>query len=346
MELLAALLLLAVAARRPRARKPRTWLTVLAFPPSLLLTVVLTTAGGVTAGDDTWLSSSQVAAAAGRTSTLTYCSPGGSPLAMDVAEPDGRFARPAPTVLYVHGGGWVLGDRQPQGFGANLAGQDGALFTSLRSDLTGRGFVVASIDYRLGPLYGWPAQLEDAKCAVRFLRAHAVRLGIDPNRIGAWGSSAGGHLVAMLGTAGPRAGFDVGQYLGRSSRIEAVVDMFGPTDLTETQDFNAFASTIVRISFGGLNRRQLLAASPVTYVAPNGPPFLILHGTDDTLVPPHHSQDLARRLQAAGVPVTLVMVRHTGHSMATPGQEPSPGEVERLVSDFFSRTLAAGPSSA
>jgi acetyl esterase/lipase len=248
--------------------------------------------------------------------------------------------------LYVHGGGWILGDRQPQGFGANLAGQDGALFVQLRSDLTGRGFVVASIDYRLGPLHRWPAQLQDAKCAVRFLRAHAGQLGIDPNRIGAWGSSAGGHLVAMLGTAGRQAGFDVGQYLDRSSRVEAVVDMFGPTDLTRTQDFNTFARTLVGISFGGFSRQQLLAASPVTYVAPADPPFLILHGTDDTLVPPHHSQDLAQRLHAAGVPTTLVMVRHTGHSMATPGQDPGPAEVERMVSDFFARTLGARSAAA
>jgi acetyl esterase/lipase len=242
-------------------------------------------------------------------------------------------------VLYVHGGGWFEGDRQVSGIGANLAGQDGALFLPLREELTRRGFVVAAIDYRLGPLHPWPDQIEDAKCAVRFLRAESGRLGIDPGRIGTWGSSAGGHLVAMLGTAGPSAGFDVGQYLDQSSRVQAVVDMFGPTDLNAMGDSNSFGRFVVQVVFGRASATEKAAASPLNYVASGDPPFLILHGTDDVLVRPHHSQDLARRLQGAGVPATLVMVRHTGHTMLTPGQQPASIEVVGMVADFFARTL-------
>lgn len=210
--------------------------------------------------------------------------------------------------------------------GARFAGQDGALFVPLRDELSRRGFVVASIDYGLIPVYPWPNQIEDAKCAVRFMRAEAHRLGIDPSRIGAWGSSAGGQLVALLGTAGPSAGFDVGRYLDQSSRIQAVVDMFGPTDLNQIGDANWFGRLVMQIAFGRASSAEKAAASPANHVAPGDPSFLILHGGDDVLVPPHHSRDLAQRLKAAGVPATLVMVEHTGHSMDTPGQQPSSAE--------------------
>jgi acetyl esterase/lipase len=341
LEVAAALVLVAAAARAPRLGAPRAWLTALALVPTTLLAGILTAGGAIAAPDDTWLPvGAAITPAPGRTTTLTYCSPGGVPMAMDVTEPAAAAARPAPAVLYVHGGGWFEGDRQPSGLGSMLAGQDGALFLPLRDELSRRGFVVAAIDYRLAPLYGWPAQIEDAKCAVRFMRAEAARLGIDPDRIGAWGSSAGGHLVAMLGTAGPGAGFDVGQYLDRSSRLQAVVDMFGPTDLNAMGDSSSFGRTVVQLSFGGATAAHKAAASPVSHVAPGAPPFLVLHGTDDTLVRPHHSSDLADRLRAAGVLVTLVLVQHTGHSVATPGQQPGPEEVTAMVADFFSSTLA------
>jgi len=337
----AALALWLAVRRAARPREPRAWATALVMAPVLLLTAILAVPGAIGAPDDTWLPvGASPTPEPGRTTTLTYCSPGGVPRAMDVTEPAVSAPRPAPAVLYVHGGGWFEGDRLSSGVGAMLAGQDGALFVSLRDELSRRGFVVVSIDYGLVPFSGWPTQIEDSKCAVRFLRAEAGRLGIDPDRIGTWGSSAGGHLAAMLGTAGPSAGFDVGQHQDQSSRVQAVVDMFGPTDLNGMGDSNWFGRLVTQIGFGRASAREKEAASPVTYVGAGDPPFLILHGTDDVLVRPHHSQDLARRLRAAGVPVTLVMVQHTGHTMATAGQEPSSTEVTAMVADFFSRTLA------
>jgi len=344
MEIASALLLVAIL-RRPRPGRGRWWLTALAFPPSALPVVALTIVGVMGQTDDVRWSWAPVHAAAGRMTSMTYCTPGGVALPMDVYEPLARATRPAPAVLYVHGGGWIMGTRESQGIGAGLAGNDAALFPRLRATLTARGFVVASIDYRLAPLYPWPDQIEDAKCAVRFLRAHAAALGIDAAHIGAWGSSAGGNLVALLGTAGPAAGFDGGQYHDQSSRLQAVVDMFGPTDVTRTDDSNAFARAIFQLVLGD-SATLRRSASPVVDVAQHDPPFLIVQGTQDTMIPPRHARELARRLTAAGSPVTLVMVRNTGHGLITPGEQPSATDLVRMVTDFFTRTLASGSAHA
>ncbi len=149
---------------------------------------------------------------------VTYCSPGGEPQKMDIFYPAGTAGPALPTIFYVHGGAWTGGDKE----------QGEALWA--RSFL-GQSYVFVSINYRLAPRHKFPAQIEDVKCAVRFLRAHAAQLRIDPNRIGAMGASAGGHLVVLLGTAGPGAGFDRGRYLDQSSRVQAVVDLYGPADL-------------------------------------------------------------------------------------------------------------------
>ena len=133
---------------------------------------------------------------------------------------------PAPAAVYVHGGSWVSGDYDTGGFIINRIGPA----------LAARGFVVVSLNYRLGPHDHWPAQIVDVKCAIRYLRANARRFHIDPNAIGAWGQSAGGHLVALLGTAGPSAGWDVGAYRNESSGVQAVVDMAGPSDLLTMGD--------------------------------------------------------------------------------------------------------------
>jgi acetyl esterase/lipase len=188
----------------------------------------------------------------------------------------------------------VFGDRKPRGLGASLANHPGALFEPLRASLGQRGFVVASIDYRLPPLSPWPAQIEDAKCAVRFLRAHADALGIDPGRIGAWGSSAGGNLVALLGLAGPEAGFDHGPYAEQPSWVEAVVDMFGVADATDMGDLEPFMRAAAHIALGGSTTKRR-AASPVSYLesapgarsARDDPQFLLLHGSNDH---PRHSR--------------------------------------------------------
>jgi acetyl esterase/lipase len=222
--------------------------------------------------------------------------------------------------------------------GARQANHAGALFTPLQQQLNARGFVVASIDYRLPPGTPWPAQIEDAKCAVRFLRAHAADLDIDPGRIGVWGSSGGGHLASLLGLTGPEAGFDRGQYLEQSSAVQAVVDMFGPADLNDFDDASRFAQFILQLSLGNSTKLRR-SASPITYVDAGAPPFLILHGTKDTLVRLRQSRKLAQQLTSAGIPNTLIEVEGAEHGLNTPGQRPSPDELTPRVIDFFATRL-------
>ena len=346
LQLLTVVTVLAAVALPQRLHRP-TWqrLAAMVAAAPVVIVVLLATVAGVVAASNGFSGSpvpaTTVAAVhlpAGERSTVEYCRPDGVPLPMDLYLPGQHATRPAPVVLYVHGGGLMLGNRRLTGLGANLAGHEGALFTPVRERLNGLGFVVASIDYRLPPGGGWRAPIEDAKCAVRFLRAHATELGIDRDRIGAWGSSAGGELASLLGLAGPAAGFDHGQYADQPSTVRAVVDMFGPSDVTDLDGSSGFHRAVARLSVGN-SRDRRRALSPVSYVAPGAPPFLILHGRQDSDMPVRHSLVLADRLRSAGVPVTLVIVDGGRHGLATPSQRPSPEEVTSLVAHFLAGTL-------
>jgi acetyl esterase/lipase len=270
------------------------------------------------------------ALAPGEQATVTYC----NGQKARIIEPP-HAADPAPAAIYVHGGSWVSGNDQSGGF----------LISTIGPDLAAKGFVVVSLDYRLGPARQWPDQIEDVKCAVRFLRANANALNVDPQEIGAWGQSAGGHLVALLGSAGPAAGWDVGPYSGESSQVQAVVDMAGPSDLLTLGDQGE--SLVVQESFlsliGGVPADRLAAtlkaASPVNWVAPGDPPFLLVHSTDDEIVYPQQSQELAWDLAANGVPHQLLMVRDGGHELDNPGENPGQAEIVADVEGFFIRTL-------
>ena len=160
---------------------------------------------------------------------------------------------------------------------------------------------MVSLDYRLGPREHWPDQIDDVKCAIRYLRANARHLHIDPYAIGAWGQSAGGHLVALLGTAGPSAGWDIGPYDDESSRVQAVVDMAGPSDLLTMGDqgdavlvAESFISLLGSVSANQLGA-DLQTASPVTYVRPQRPalPHLRLQQRRDRLPPAVHGARVA-----------------------------------------------------
>ena len=262
---------------------------------------------------------------------VTYCTNGGVAQKMDVYYPakatDGR----APMVMYVHGGGFTSGDKA-----------DGAGAKDI-PELLGRGYVVTSVNYRLAPQAKFPAMIEDVKCAVRYLRANAASYGVDPNRFGAWGGSAGGTLVSLLGLADASAGFDTtGGNTSQSSRVQAVVDMFGPSDFTSA--FEGGGSQLLNSVAGTSDRTStaVKAFSPVTYVSKDDPPFLILHGDQDALVPLSQSQELYDALRNAGVPATLTVVRHAGHGFAPAGKgamSPSRSEISKLIADFFDAQL-------
>ena len=260
------------------------------------------------------------------TRTVTYCLQGGRALPMTLFAPTTATAHPVPAVLQVHGGGWQEGSRL-----LSLSGSGTA------TDLVNAGFVVASIDYRLAPENPWPDQIEDVKCAVRFLRAHATALGIDADQIAALGTSAGGQLVSLLGTTGSSPLWDTGSFPNVSSGVEAVVDEFGPSDLSAT-GWPPDSSAMIRRVFGaapGATNPALVAASPLLHVAAGDPPFLIVQGTDDQVVPPSQSERFASQLRAAGVPVQLVLVDHGRHGLETPGEEPSQPAIDALITAYL-----------
>ncbi len=336
--ILVILLLLRLLIKPLRVRTQGAWRMFLILLPALFVTSLLLGGGVVSAIDTPWLSpSAPIRVPAGQTATLTYCnSANGSPLAMDISEPPAQAVRPAPMVIYIHGGETLQGSR------VLLDGsEDGQYLDQLRLDLLQRGFIVGSIDYGLVPLYSAGTEVQSAKCAIRFLHAHASALGIDPHRIGVYGTSQGGYISSMLATLPSGTSYDTGQYLDQSSSVQAVVDMWGPADLSNWSG----SPWWVPLLGGNASKAQLRSVSPLYHVAHGDPPFLIIQGTDDWFVKPHHSQDLARRLQAAGVPVTLVMVQHDQHGLAvpTPGQveQPAPATLIQMIRDFFVKTLVS-----
>ena len=267
---------------------------------------------------------------AGQQVTVRYC----NNQEARITEPTALHG-PAPAAVYVHGGSWVSGDYDTGGFIINRIGPA----------LAARGFVVVSVNYRLGPRGHWPDQIVDAKCAIRFLRANAGASTSTRNEIGAWGQSAGGHLVALLGTARRSAGWDVGAYRDQSSAVQAAVDMAGPSDLLTLGDQGD--ATLVAESFisllGSVPRRQLGAdlgkASPTTYVKTGDPPFLILDSNNDKIVYPQTVRGaglVPRRWPGPPRAVDRVGRRH---EFDTAVKSPSASAIVIAVVDFFVRTL-------
>lgn len=260
---------------------------------------------------------------------VTYGTVDDVDLKMDIYYP-AVAAGPVPALLHVHGGGWTKGDK------ALTAGIIDII------NLLRQGYLVASINYRLAPEYKFPAQIQDVKCAVRYLRAHASEYGIDPDRIGAFGGSAGGHLVALLGVTDDSAGFDnSGGWSQQSSRVQAVADMFGPSDLTII--FKGAMPPLLIQVFGTRDRNNdiVVQASPITHVTADDPPFLILHGDRDTLVPVSQSQMLHEKLLAAGITSTLIVVKNAGHGFMPAGgiPDPNPFKLSQLLINFFNQHL-------
>ena len=229
---------------------------------------------------------------------ITYTRVGRHNLKLDLFIP--RDApRPVPLVVYIHGGGWGGLDRT-EGFANNLPQH---------------GFALATVDYRLSGEAPYPAQIEDCKAAIRWLRVHAADYGYGADKIGAIGDSAGGNLVALLGvTAGnPALEADEGNP-GVSSRVQAVADYFGPTDIIAL-DRHEKQGFIAQFLGGPVDEKQALArqASPLFLVTADASPFLIVHGDSDKVVPIQQSIDFYHALQKAGVPVQFYTMPHAGH---------------------------------
>ncbi|HEV2693277.1 MAG TPA: alpha/beta hydrolase [Verrucomicrobiae bacterium] len=263
-------------------------------------------------------------------SDVVYGHAGGQDLKLDLYFPTNVAGIHTPVVMYVHGGGWRMGDKDM------LAIMPGP------SELLRRNYLVVSIDYRLAPDSKFPAMLEDAKCAVRFLRANAVEYKLDPKRIGVMGDSAGGHIVTFLGLTDPSAGFEGEGWTNESSRVQAVVDMYGPSDLT-VGPTNGSAVKLIKDAFGATGPKDpvLQRGSPVTYVTSNAPPFLILHGDHDGLVNIQQSFELNDRLKAVGVDSTFLVITNFSHGF-TPfwlKSTPTTEELSVRIANFFDKKL-------
>lgn len=232
---------------------------------------------------------------------IVYGRGAGEDLRLNLARPKGA-AGPLPCLVVIHGGGWASGRREQH------------------DDLTWqaalRGYVSATVSYRLVPRHLFPAAVEDVKCAVRFLRAHADRYGIDPGRIGATGFSAGGHLSLMLGVMGKEDGLEgEGGWGDQPSQVNAVVNFFGPADFAGAE-FPPASRGLVRNFLGGSREEkaeQYRRASPVTYVSRGDAPVLIFQGTKDPLVPHSQACLMVEALTAAGVPGRVELIVGAGH---------------------------------
>ena len=275
------------------------------------------------------------------------------PLKLDLYLPAGDM--PMPVLVFTHGGGWIEGskDKCP-----------GNVFARY-------GYAVACVDYRLAPLQGgcpaeltFPVQIQDVKAAVRWLRDHADQYRLDSNHFGAFGDSSGGHLASLLGTSAGKAALQGSQNPGVSDAVQAVADWYGPVDVTQSPPKLVFTDDPCTSGFMALSDKyggeatqyfywtfawsaflggplsdanileQARQASPLTYIDANDPPFLIIHGEKDGMIPIAQSALLASEMQSAGVDVTFLRLPQAGHNYCDPA-----GGCTEIFPDFLDPTL-------
>jgi acetyl esterase/lipase len=273
---------------------------------------------------------------------LVFAEPAGQPLQLDLYRPAGDGE--VPVCVYLHGGGWARGSRTDRA--------EDRLVPVARS-----GIAVASVDYRLTDTATFPAQLEDARAAVRWLRAHGAEHGLATGRIGAWGASAGGHLAALLGLCPDVADPQLGDGSVQGGSVQGVVAWFPPTDLLrlETDEPEgppppfrtgpppspSFEARLLGLSAASDDPARARAASPLTHVRPDAPPFLVVHGDRDGLIPSVQSRRLVEALSAAGATADLMLLAGANHedpAFDTPGSLGA-------VSGFLRTVLAEAPRS-
>ncbi|HET9661343.1 MAG TPA: alpha/beta hydrolase [Thermomicrobiales bacterium] len=235
----------------------------------------------------------------------------GAPLLLDLLAPSPRPRGRLPAVVWIHGGGWESGDKR------------GGFSEACGPMLAQAGYAVLSVNYRLSDAALFPAQLHDVKAAVRWVRANADELAVDPDRIGVWGHSAGGHLAALVGTTGDRPELEgASGSAGVSSRVQAVIALSPPTDFLEIPDDWPFVEprrATEKLVGGPLEERAELVrmANPIAHIRPDAPPFLIVHGAADGVVPVEQGLALHDALAAAGVDTRIEVLPDADHWFAS-----------------------------
>jgi acetyl esterase/lipase len=235
---------------------------------------------------------------------VVYSRVAGEELKMDVYHPvasqnGGKLG----AVIVIHGGAWVTGKRQDM--------------EATCRHFASKGLVAATIQYRLAPKYRWPAMLDDAQTAVRYVRANAQKLNIDPKRIAAVGASAGGHLALLLGFRDTAAGKTT-EYPGESSKVAAVLNIFGPTDLTNAVDWPTSYDFMFNTVLGKPRAQaaeEIRDASPLLFVDAKSAPVFTVHGKDDPLVKVAQAEALDKRLRASGVTSELMIIPGMKHEL-------------------------------
>ena len=230
--------------------------------------------------------------------------------------------KPLPVIVFIHGGGWQNGDKS------------GGLGKIARFVQSGR-YAGVSVGYRLSGEAKWPAQVYDCKAAIRWIRAHAKEHNLDPERIGVWGPSAGGHLVSLLGTSGGVRELegDLGPHISESSRVACVVNFYGPEDFLTMlpPESHGEPRGAIGALFGGSLKEKAAdakAASPVTHITPDDPPIFTAHGTKDPLVPFAQAKELDAALKKAGVTHLLIEMTGGGHGFRS-------AELDHRIEQFF-----------
>lgn len=273
---------------------------------------------------------------------IPYAKAGDAPLCLDVSIPQEGHG-PYPAVVFIHGGGWQVGSKNDM--------------SQLISDAAKNGYVGIAPQYRLAPKAHFPAQIHDCKAVIRWLRANAEQYKIDPDRIAVVGFSAGGHLASLLGTTAasddlegtPKPDHPPDPTLltdsnpAQSTKVQAVVDFFGPTDFT-TRDWDPKLEKDVIVPFlnGTIKENPDLykKASPITYAAKDAPPFLIIHGTNDNIVPIDQSQRFAKKLQDLGVSTQLVILQNETHAFTPAAHR----KAFQHMSEFLNQHLKKAPA--
>ncbi len=268
--------------------------------------------------------------------------PGFRPLIVDIYMPQDKALKPL--ILYIHGGGWMGGHTRHSGALAD--------FPKVLARLASEGFVVASLEYRLSGEAPFPAQLQDARAAIRFLKANAAKYGIDASRVGVWGGSAGGHLTGLVANTCGETAVDPAPAPTGSECVQAAVTWYGVFDFAPMLKRAAAANpagaeqNLLRCRPEECSPEQVAAASPIAHVDRNDPPMLLIHGDKDAVVDVSQSHLMEARLRSVGVPVEAMYISGVDHSFI--GVSPADTRAATLKAtnatfDFFHKTLK-GPT--